>query len=341
MMPRKSENKAMLVIDLAMVALLIVNLLLISFDWMFSLEEVNRFFASQTPVFFRFYNSNVHDHFLTIDLVFVAIFLTEFTISWIVASVRHTYHRWFFYPFIHWYDLLGCIPLNAFRVARLLRIITITYRLHQLRVFPLEKTYLYRKAKKYSEIILEEISDRVVENIIDQAQAEVKEAGPTLDKVVKEVLRPKQGLIVEWASEQLRQGVELSFEQQKGDIRDYLQHLISDAFSRNKNVSRLEQIPMAGKALTSTLEKAIVDIVYNIADTSMRDLASPRNRALVVGATEIVLGAIERKEEDSSLHPIILDIIFEILEMVKKQVSYTKRWKIKELREKGILPETT
>ena len=57
------------------------------------------------------------------DLAFVVIFLTEFCVRWVAAVVRKTYMRWYFFPFIHWYDLIGCIPLGGARIFRFLRII--------------------------------------------------------------------------------------------------------------------------------------------------------------------------------------------------------------------------
>src|SRR5690606_42147929 len=48
-------------------------------------------------------------------LLFVSVYLTEFSIRWLVAIARRTHERWFYFPFVHWYDLLGCIPVGSFR----------------------------------------------------------------------------------------------------------------------------------------------------------------------------------------------------------------------------------
>ena len=49
-----------------------------------------------------------------------------------MAIRKQTYPRWYFYPFLHWYDLLGCIPIGSFRMLRLLRLISLTIRLQKM-----------------------------------------------------------------------------------------------------------------------------------------------------------------------------------------------------------------
>src|SRR5699024_6365167 len=127
-----------------MMVLLLVNLSLIIFDWLFLTSFVKEFLFTHANSFYHYYNENIHKNFLTIDLFFVAIFLTELLIRWGIAIRGHAYHRWFFYPFVHWYDTLGCIPIASFRFFRILRIVSIGYRLQRLSIIDLRKTYLFR-----------------------------------------------------------------------------------------------------------------------------------------------------------------------------------------------------
>ena len=98
-------------IDVGMILLVIANLSLILFDWIYRVEAVQSAMETYTPDFYRFYSDSIHANFFEIDLAFVSVYLTEFVIRWAAAIARQTYHRWFFYPFVHWYDLLGCIPV--------------------------------------------------------------------------------------------------------------------------------------------------------------------------------------------------------------------------------------
>ncbi|HBZ99013.1 MAG TPA: preprotein translocase subunit SecA, partial [Pseudomonas sp.] len=52
---------------------------------------------------------------------FVAVFLLDVLLGWTVALFERRYARWYYYPFAHWYDVLGCIPLAGVRWLRGLR----------------------------------------------------------------------------------------------------------------------------------------------------------------------------------------------------------------------------
>ncbi|MCP4197357.1 MAG: ion transporter [Proteobacteria bacterium] len=327
------RNLFFVFIDFLMMGLLVLNLALITFDWIFVIPLNSSFFASELPTFFTFYKTQIHTNFFDIDMAFVAVFLIEFLISWMVAIGRKTYHKWFFYPFIHWYDLVGCIPLSSFRFVRILRVFMIFYRLHQLQVIDLSKSFIYATMKKYYEILVEEVSDRVVTNIIEEMQEEMRRGGPVLDTIVGDVLRPKQTLIVDWYSRRIGDAARINFARRKSEVQSYINNSIGDAFRKNEVIKRLERVPGIGKGLSETLEQSISGIIFNIIENAMADLASDRNRPLVEEATEIVFGAIETRDDEDQLHDIVLDTLIEILEVVKTEMVQVKRWKLRELAE--------
>lgn len=333
------QYTVVMAVDILMVALLIANLLLISFDWLYTAADLSHRWAAHAPGVFRWYEQRVHDHFLLIDLGFIAVFLTEFFLRWVIAVVRQHYSKWFFYPFIHWYDLLGCIPLSAFRVVRILRVFSIVYRLYRLGILRIDRSPLFRLARKYYEILLEELTDRVVDNIIGEMQAEVKEAGPTLDHIVKNVLRPKKAPLVAWMSDKLAIAVGTYQGRREADIRKYVEQSIAAAFRKNGELRRLEQIPVAGKAISQTLERSIANIVHNIIDGALSDLASSKNRVVVDEIAEMALLSVEQDATDDTLHALFLDTVNEVLESIRKQVAHTKRWKEKERLEKLLRAE--
>ena len=184
------------VIDLLMIALVILNLGLILFDWLFQVPPVQGFLAEMTPAFHAFYRDTIHSNFLFYDLCFVAVYLTEFVIRWIVAIARSTYHRWFFYPFAHWYDLLGCIPVGSFRWLRILRVVGLVMRLQRMGIIDLSQTWLGQTILKYYGIVVEEVSDRVVINVLSGAQREIGGGSPLLHRIETQVLAPRQDKLV-------------------------------------------------------------------------------------------------------------------------------------------------
>lgn len=331
----KSKYSVLIVIDILMMLLLLSNLTLILFDWIFSVNMVNGMIAQYLPRFYLFYDSHIHQNFESIDLVFVMIFLGEFLLSWILAIVQRSYYKWFFYPILHWYDLAGCIPVGSFRFLRILRIFSILVRLNNLKVIELSKSYVVIKLKKYYGIIVEEVSDRVVVNILEGVQEEIVEGGHVVDDIIKKVIRPRQDMLVEWISSRIEHAVEQDVLKKKEEISAYVRELISESLSKNEELKTLELVPVMGKKITEAIQKSISDTINDIIEQALLDLASNKNRTLVRETTDVIIRSIEFKDEDRQVSKVYSDIVIEVIDILKKQVLVQK-WKIKEQSEKGI-----
>lgn len=318
-----------------MMLLLLSNLTLILFDWTFSVNLINGIIEQYLPQFYLFYDSNIHQIFESIDLVFVMIFLSEFVLSWILAIIQKSYYKWFFYPILHWYDLAGCIPIGSFRFLRVLRIFSILVRLNNLKVIELSKSYVVIKLKKYYGIIVEEISDRVVVNILEGVQDEIVEGGPVVDDIITKVIKPKQDLIVEWISSRIEHAVEQDVLKKKEEISAYVRQLISESLSKNEELKTLELVPVMGKKITEAIQKSISNTINDIIEQALLDLASYKNKLLIKETTDVIIKSIEFKDEDAEVSKIYSDIVIEVIDIVKKQVLVQK-WKLKEQSEKGI-----
>ncbi len=331
----KSKYSIFVFIDLLMMVLLIINLSLIIFDWLFVVPFINQFFEDHTPGFYAFYHDTIHENFFEIDLAFVSVFLAEFIFSWILAISQRIYHRWFFYPFIHWYDLIGCIPVGSFRFVRIFRIVSILVRLQNLKIIDLTHTYFYIKFRKYYGIFVEEISDRVVVNVLESVQDEISKGGPIVDNIIHEVIRPRQDILVQWVSERLQYAIKHEALNKKENIEEYVKNLISEGLSNNKELQTIEHIPLMGKMITETIESSISNIINNIIAKALADLASDKNKLLVNDTTNAILNTIEHKDELSSINTIFSQISVDIIELIKKEVK-VKKWKIKNKAEHDI-----
>ena len=285
-------------------------------------------------IFILFNNNYIHSNFNTIDLAFVAVFLSEFIFSWILAIIQKIYHKWFFYPFLHWYDLIGCIPVGSLRFVRILRVFSILVRLQNLKIIDLTNTYIFSNLKKYYSIVVEEISDRVVVNVLEGFQEEISSGGPVVDNIINEVIRPKKALLVEWISRRLEHALERDVLIRKNEIEDYVETLITESLGKNTELKTIELLPVLGKKITETIESAITNIINSIIEKGLTDLASYKNRAIVKDATDLVINSIEHKDEESDLNEIFSNISIEVIEIIKKQVQIQK-WKLKEDTERG------
>lgn len=329
----KSKYSILVFIDILMMILLIINLSMIVFDWIFSVSLVNLFLQKHIPDFYSLYKEHIHVNFNAIDLAFVSVFLSEFIFSWILAVIQKAYSKWFFYPFLHWYDLIGCIPIGSFRFVRIFRVFSILIKLQNLNIIDMTNTYFYTKLKKYYGILVEEVSDRVVVNMLEGVQKEISSGGPVVDNIINEVIRPKQELLVEWISRRLENALERDVLIRKDEIDAYVKKVITESLRKNAEIKAIRQMPVMGKMIIETIENAISNIINNIIENALTDLASYKNRALIKDVTDVILNSIEHKDEEPHLNEIFSDISIDVIEILKKQIQIQK-WKLKEEAER-------
>ena len=330
---RKTRESILFLTDIFMVLLVVVNLVWMSLDWFFVSPAVNSWLEQYASSFFHFYNDRIHHNFLLFDAVFVTVFITELIIRWAIAVRRKMYHKWFFYPFIHWYDVLGCIPLGTFRFLRLLRIISMIFRLQKLGVIDIRGTYFYKMFKTYYDIMVEEISDRVVVNVLEGVQDEIKGGTPVTDKMMTEVISPHKEVLTEWLSHRVKRVTKYNYYLHKEEIKLYLENLVKKAVAKNKEMKQLESIPLVGSSITNSIEKAIGDITFNVINGAIEDLTSDQDNKIIEEITDIAFDVVLMEEEDEELNKIIVNVVVESLELVKKQVQI-QQWKLKEEKEK-------
>jgi hypothetical protein len=329
----KKREARIIIVDLLMIFILIINLNLIVFDWIFSYLMVQNLLEKYLPSFFYFYYENVHKDFLRVDLYFVTVFVVELLIRWGIAIKEKSYHRWFFYPFVHWYDVLGCIPVGEFRFLRILRVISIMLRLQKLEIIDLTKTYLFDRIAKYMNILVEEVSDRVVVNVLENIQDEIHEGTPVSDRVITEVIMPQKTLLVEWLSQRLQTVSSDAHRTYKEDIQQYVEKRIADAVNNNKEIKDIGMIPVFGSMISRNLERAISDIVFSVVNGIIQDLASTHNREIVSDLTDLTLETILVQGNDEKANLMVKEMVLQSIEIVKDQVK-VKKWKVKDEREK-------
>ncbi|MCB0292791.1 MAG: hypothetical protein KDH97_21225, partial [Calditrichaeota bacterium] len=92
-------------------------------------------------------------------------------------------------------------------------------------------------------------------------------------------------------------------------------------------------VPVMGSFVNSRLEHAISDIVFNVINGIIEDLASQQNKFLVDELTGLTFDTILKEESDQKINDIARDMIIDSLEIIKDQVK-VQQWKLRELEEK-------
>lgn len=321
------------VLDVLMILLVIVNLTWILFDALFSYQWFHDLLSAGAPQLTRTYAETLHANFFWYDLWFVAVFLTEFTIRWIIAIGRQTYHRWFFFPFIHWYDLIGCIPIGGFRWLRLLRVISLLHRLQRNGIIDLTETKPGRFVLKYYGALIEEISDRVVINVLEGVQRELHEDNPLVNRIERNVLAPRRSALVDYLAERVISAAEHTHRQYRQPMGRYLAQLTEKALARTRSGARLAAIPGVGPRTLALIRETVQEMGVALGDQLVEDLTDPRYRDDVDRLLDDLLSSVvsDRAQIDS----LVRDTLLEILDEIKAQVA-VQQWKLRAEARAGL-----
>ncbi|MGM0767109.1 MAG: hypothetical protein ACQEV6_03700 [Pseudomonadota bacterium] len=322
---KKSHQTIWLIIDFVMLGLLVLNLALIIFDSIYAFSAIEGFFEARTPGFHALYEP-VHENFIFYDLIFVGIFLSEFFLRWGYSIKAQVYDRWYFYPFIHWYDLVGCIPVGSFRFLRILRVISIVYRLHQYNIIDVTSTKLYRFFNFYYEAFMEELSDRIVIKVLSGVQMEVQRGSPLFERIQHDIIYPRRDMLTDWISQRVAQAAQQGYVPNRGALRSYLEDRVDTALKENLELSRLRFLPVVGPTIQETLEEAVGDIVANVIHQILEDLASASNHAFIEDIVNVFMPAPGDAKAESTANEALINLILEILDAVKAQVR-VKHWR--------------
>lgn len=325
---RNSQEIPFLVIDFMMLGLVFLNLAWLLFDTLFASKLVRQGMEWLAPAFTAFYASDIHVNFILYDLVFVAVFLTEFFVRWGIAIRNRLYHRWFFYPFVHWYDLLGCIPVGSFRWLRLLRIISIIYRLQKYQIIDLSNLYLVRFVRKYMNVLVEELSDRVVLHVLDGVQDEIAIGTPVMEKIVQQVILPNKPLVIEWLASRINDIADNVYQPRRPELKRYIDTVIASSIAQDQKVAALEKLPIIGQTVTEIIESTVSDIVFHALDRVVMDIGAEETDIWVRDLTDQITARL--LQPSAQLNAAGRSVLIDILDVIKDEVRI-QRWKLKEV----------
>jgi hypothetical protein len=256
--------------------------------------------------------------FWLIDLPFLLFFWLEFGTRWYLAMDRKLYRRWYFFPVLNWYDLIGLIPYTQFRVFRLFRVVSIYLRLHRSDLSKVGEDTISRGVKRISGILVEEISDAVAVRILTEVQTEIRDG--TARKVLDEIVSTKRDQIETMVVAQIRDLVSNDATQER--VRSVVR-LNLEAAAESSTALRAVPLP---KSLVHVLVRTTGQIVLetflkSINTTLESDEGQNATKDLVRGMMDQMLEGPLRNELDALSREISLDVI----EQVKHAVA-EKKW---------------
>lgn len=323
---RSTQNKLILGYDIVMLLLIILNLLSLGINalLMGNVGETLAHWVGQDQWLTHF-RQHWHPTINVVDDWFTIFLVVELVMRWLLAIVVQRYHRWFFFPFVHWYEVLGCIP--AFRALRLLRAVAIGYRLYRMGYHVLPPSWI-EQGKFYYQLILEEISDRIVINVIDGVERELRQSN-THHHLIHDLIDRHRAQIADAVGEMLQTSLAPVLAARTDQIRYEVGEAVHRALADVPELHRiLRLMPVVG----SQLEQQLQLIGRRIGDNLTAELIKPFTAKPHAGETvNPMLGTIADHIGDvevdlPALEALVESLVFEGLEVLRKQVA-VQQWK--------------
>jgi hypothetical protein len=270
--------------------------------------------------YFRGYDldGKLIDHFWKIDLPFLILFWIEFMVRWILAVKRRTYARWYFFPIFYWYDLLSLIPVTALRPLRLLRVVSIYMRLRQSDLSNVGRDILSRGVAYISNIITEEVSDRVAVRLLDEYREEIEDG--THVRITRAVVQPRREQIEQVLVRQLRSI--LTDEETLERFRQLLELNLENAVEESESLRSLPLPHIVVKPVVRTVGEVLLDTTL---ETISSTLDSPEGEEAVQAVAASIIDAVFTGPAIEEIESLAKDISLQVIDHMKEVVE-VKKW---------------
>lgn len=329
---RPKPSRLKLSYDIVMIIVISIDLFLISVDAIlmsnFSTDVARWLMLGEG---LDWYRQVVHDPLRTAGGFFTLFLIAELLIRWAIAIKQKIYYRWFFFPFIHWYEVLGCFP--QLRALRLFRAVVIGRRLHQLGYKVLPQPWL-KRIKFYIDLVLEELSDRVILTAIDNYRVQLTNPEIQQSLIESTIGRNRQEIesviLSLLRTELVPQLQKLSGQSEGGVlIASEVGSAIQDGIANTPELHRLLRlIPIAGSLIESQLQHIGHNIGENVAHSLNERLLDPERLDNVMAA--IAKGVAQINTDNTALDSLIAQIITDSLSEFEAQIK-VQQWKHKDV----------
>lgn len=329
---RSPPSRLKLTYDIIMIIVISIDLFLISVDAIlmsnFSGNVAGWLSLTQA---LSWYREVVHDPLRTLGGFFTLFLIYELLVRWAIAIKQKIYYRWFFFPFIHWYEVLGCFP--QLRALRLFRVVVIGRRLYQLGYQVLPQPWLNR-LKFYIDLVLEELSDRVILTAIDNYRQQL--TNPTTQKsLIESTLAHNrddlEAVLLDLLRSELVPQLRKINNNAKGEdiIAKEVGNAIQDGIANTPELHRLLRlIPIAGGLIESQLQSIGHSIGENTAASLNERLLADQNIDPLMVA--IAKGVARMDLDNPALNTLIAKIVSDSLVAFEAQVK-VQQWKHRDM----------
>ncbi|KAA8735083.1 preprotein translocase subunit SecA [Acinetobacter qingfengensis] len=320
--------KVFLIYDALMMLLIVCNLLTLLVQafilsgfgaWITELLHLSTFRSHYIQVWYPIVN--------TIDFYFICYLIAELAARWLFSIIANHHRRWWFFPFIHWYEVLAIIPM--FRFLRLARAGIIAYRLHELG-YQVVPGKIIRQVKFYYDVVMEELTDRIVLTVIKGVENEL-DTSTTHHQRIHAIIDHHRQPFAQALAEILQLSVAQTLAKQQQLISNDIGQIVNQAIIDTPELKQLLSVmPIIGHKLEQQIQsigqRIGENITTGIVDRFSRqpNPASTANPLLTEISDQISQTPLDTAQIDQLIESIVRESFIGIREQVK-----IKQWQQK------------
>jgi len=271
------------------------------------------------------------DWFWLIDLPFLALFWVEFLVRWYLALKRKTYAKWFFFPMFNWYDVLGLIPVVAFRPFRLLRVVSMYMRLRRSDLSDVGDDIISRTVAYFSNVITEEVSDRVAIRILGELHEEILDGTHT--RIARATVEPRRAEIERVLVNQITQAI--TNEETLARLRELLELNLENAVDAS---DALHWVPLPDFILKPLVRFTGNVIVDTALDTISATLESEEGEQAVEQLATAAFDDLFYGPGLAEIEKLVKEISLNVIDHMKNVVA-VKKWTLGDDAPTGYQPD--
>jgi hypothetical protein len=271
------------------------------------------------------------DWFWLIDLPFLTLFWVEFLVRWYLALERKTYAKWFFFPMFNWYDVLGLIPMTVFRPFRLLRAVSMYMRLRRSELSDVGDDIISRTVAYFSNVITEEVSDRVAIRILGELHEEILDGTHT--RIARATVEPRRAEIERVLVNQITQAI--TNEETLARVRELLELNLENAVDAS---DALHWVPLPDFILKPLVRFTGNVIVDSALDTMTTTLESEEGQKAVEQLATAAFEDLFYGPGLAEIESLVKEITLNVIDHMQNVVAI-KKWTLGDEAPTGYQPD--
>ena len=317
--------KLFLAYDIFMMFIIVFNLFCLCANAFLMSNFGNWFFDTvNLPQVLQYYKTELHPWVIKTESWFITFLIVELLVRWLIAIINKHHARWFFFPFIHWYEILAISPYLRF--LRLIRAGVIAYRFHEMghKVIP---DSIMKRVLFYYRVVMEELSDRVVITVIDGVIQEL-DTSSSHKKIIHDLVDHHRDIFAKTVAEVLQESLATELNAQRHLITNNVGQIVRQAIEDTPQLTQLLRlIPIAGGMIENQIQNIGQQLGENITQGLIQPFTegSPSNPNTMYQLISTKLSQLNI--ENQRLEQLVESVVYESLESLRKQVA-VKQWQL-------------